>query len=273
MKFEFQHLGKKYSCDLSHPTSLAIDLDFDGPQPSHFGTERASRESLRLGSFLGDTQRGGSCNVDVLELVPHCNGTHTESAGHIVDDDIFIGTLAKQAWYPAVVLTLQPIGAGETTETYRPKLEPKDCVLTATMLAEAFASHAEMKPSALIIRTLPNDLSKVNRVYSEDQEPPFFSIEAMQQINEMGIMHLLVDLPSVDRTYDDGLLTCHHIYWNVPEGTHRVTEDSWKDKTISEMILVPEAVPDGIHLLNLQLPALFSDAAPSRPILFPIQPV
>ena len=273
MKFELEHLGVKYRGDLDAATSLAIGLDFDGPQPNHFGTAPASRQPLQFGDFVGNTQQGGCCNVDVIELIPHCNGTHTESAGHIVDDDVFVGSMASQAWYPAIVLTMQPVPARETKETYRPEFEPDDQVIGSQMLKQAFQQYASLRPSALIIRTLPNDGSKSSRVYDEQSKPPFFSIEAMQFINQMEIQHLLVDMPSVDRMYDDGLLTCHHVYWNVPEGTHRVTDDSWKDKTISEMIFVPDRIEDGFYLLNLQVPAFFTDAAPSRPILFPCQPV
>ncbi|RMF59615.1 MAG: cyclase family protein, partial [Calditrichaeota bacterium] len=36
---------------------------------------------------------------------------------------------------------------------------------------------------------------------------------------------------------------------------------------------VPDRVEDGVYLLNLQIPGFVSDAAPSRPLLFEIQPV
>ena len=49
-----------------------------------------------------------------------------------------------------------------------------------------------------------------------------------------------------------------------------MTADSRQDKTITEMLFVPDEVPDGIALLNLQVPALSGDAAPSRPMLLPV---
>jgi arylformamidase len=33
---------------------------------------------------------------------------------------------------------------------------------------------------------------------------------------------------------------------------------------------VPDSVPDGLYLLDLQVPAFGSDAAPSRPVLYPL---
>ncbi len=222
---------------------------------------------------MGDTQQGGSCNVDVIEMIPHCNGTHTESAGHIVDDDVFVGAMVTQAWYPAVVLSLPTVPASATGETYRPEFAEGDRIISSKSLDKAFSTYQPFAPAALVVRTLPNEGTKTNRAYGEQNQPPFFSVEAIQRINQMGIQHLLVDVPSVDRMQDDGLLTCHHLFWNVPEGTHRVTDDSWKDKTITEMIFVPDRVSDGFYLLNLQLPPFFTDAAPSRPVLFPCQPV
>lgn len=273
MKFDFEHSGRRYETRTDAPISLAIGLDFDGPQPNHFGTERASRHSLQLGGFVGNTQQGGSCNVDVIEMIPHCNGTHTESAGHIVDDDVFVGAMVTQCWYPAVVLSLPTVPASATGETYRPEFAEDDRIISSEALDTAFSIYHPFAPVALVVRTLPNEGTKTSRAYGEQNPPPFFSVEAIQSINRMGIQHLLVDLPSVDRMQDDGLLTCHHLFWNVPEGTHRVTDDSWKDKTITEMIFVPDRVADGFYLLNLQLPPFFTDAAPSRPVLFPCQPV
>ena len=37
------------------------------------------------------------------------------------------------------------------------------------------------------------------------------------------------------------------------------------------MIYVPEQMKDGYYLLDLQIPAFMSDAAPSRPIIYPIE--
>ena len=90
----------------------------------------------------------------------------------------------------------------------------------------------------------------------------------MERINELGVKHLLVDMPSIDRMHDDGLLTNHHLFWNVPEGTHELTKTAHVGKTITEMIFVPDSIVDGRYLLNLQIAPFCTDAAPSRPILF-----
>ena len=82
------------------------------------------------------------------------------------------------------------------------------------------------------------------------------------------VSHLLVDLPSIDKMQDDGLLTNHHAYWRVPAGTHKLTPAAAVNKTVTEMIFAEDAIQDGVYLLNLQAPAFASDAAPSRPVIF-----
>ena len=119
--------------------------------------------------------------------------------------------------------------------------------------------------TALIIRSLPNHEDKCSRNYS-GTNPPYLTPEAMEYIVQQGIEHLLLDLPSVDREQDEGKLACHKIFWNYPEHPR-------KHCTISELIYVPDTIKDGNYLLQIQIPNISCDAAPSRPVLYPpIQP-
>ena len=71
--------------------------------------------------------------------------------------------------------------------------------------------------NSIIIRTLSNDINKKRKNYS-NQNPPYFSEECIKYLVEIGINHLLIDLPSVDREKDDGLLKNHKIskkYYNI----------------------------------------------------------
>jgi hypothetical protein len=92
----------------------------------------------------------------------------------------------------------------------------------------------------------------------------------MKLISQLNVNHLLVDIPSVDRTFDEGKLSAHHIYWDVKQGSHDVDTQNHSLKTITEMIYVPDEVEDGVYLLNLQIAPFVSDASPSRPVLFRI---
>jgi len=276
MDFTFEHHGVRYQCATKEAKSIAIKMDFEGPQPNHFGTEKASSTVLKLGSFTGDTAAGGSCNVDSLKLIPHCNGTHTETVSHIVDEDIWIGHAAMDILKVAFLVTVKPVSNKETKENYRPEFEQNDFVVSAERLkksVESVGDVAKIKPDALIVRTWPNTIKKCSLAYSEENEPPFFSVEAMELVKQLGIRHLLVDLPSVDRMYDEGLLTNHHIFWNVEEKTHKLSDKTDQDKTITEMIFVEDEIADGVYGLNIQVPAFCSDAAPSRPVIMPLKTV
>ena len=100
--------------------------------------------------------------------------------------------------------------------------------------------------------------------------PPFFTLEAMKYIRTLGVKHLLVDIPSVDRLFDDGCLSCHNIFWNTSEKKYN---EKTKNFTITEMIYVEDKIKDGHYLLNLQIPSFVSDAAPSRPIIYKLNDI
>ncbi len=271
MKIRFEHNTVVYEADTAAGMSIAIPLQFDGPQVNHFGAPVAKVEPLRLGNFVGKTEVGGSCNVDQLRMIPHCNGTHTETVSHIVNEDIWIGHAAADICCMAAVVSVPITPATQTEEAYRPALADLDTVVTAESLRRAVAPIANTKPKALVIRTLPNDASKRRRKYADDPGPAFLTVDAIEVVNQLGVCHLLLDLPSVDRMYDDGLLTNHHIFWSVPEKSHALSGDSSQGKTITEMVFVEDDLEDGIYLLNLQVPPFSGDAAPSRPILLPIE--
>lgn len=269
MKITAEHQGRRFTADTAEAISIAISLDFDGRQPNHFGAGRASREPLKLGGFVGRTRKQGSCNVDVVHLTPHCNGTHTETISHIVNEELWVGHAAVEPLMIAALISAPTTLAADCGESYRPPLEKVDRVVTAAAIDQALAPYAEYRPQALLLRTLPNEPTKRSRAYAEGPQPAFLTVEAMQRVVESGVRHLLVDLPSVDRMYDDGLLTNHHLFWNVPEKSHTLGDDSWQDKTITEMIFVADDLEDGIYLLDIQAPAFCSDAAPSRPVIMP----
>ncbi len=111
-----------------------------------------------------------------------------------------------------------------------------------------------------MIRTLPNTRSKFSQRWS-GANPPYFEAAALEYLRELGIEHLLVDLPSVDREEDGGALAAHHLWWNYPEAPRMAA-------SISEMIFVQDSVVDGDYLLNLQIASLETDASPSKPILY-----
>lgn len=254
--------------DLSRPIDISIPLRFNGPQPNAYGVEPASSKACEYGTLIGDTRRGGGCNFEQYTFIPHCNGTHTECVGHITNERISVRDCLQDALIPARLISLEPVSVSETNERYSVEFGADDRLITKKALAAAIE---EPQPNrALIVRTLPNGDSKLTEVYNESNMPPFFTTDAMQYIAEFGFKHLLADVPSIDRLFDEGKLLNHHIFWNVEEGNFEVKSETRIANTITELIYVPTDIPDGEYLLNLQIAPFESDCAPSRPILFPI---
>lgn len=260
--------GKSYHVDASKPKSLAIPLRFNGPQPTFFGASKARASPLRSDGFIGDTRRGGACNVAEIRFVPHCNGTHTEAVGHIVHTEHAVFESLPQSLMAAVVRSVTAVSACATADAYRPTPDPEDALITREALKSGLGGYAEDELTALVVRTLPNDAAKKATEYGDRHRPPYFSADATRYLVERGVQHLLVDIPSIDKMHDEGRLTNHHIFWNVPEGTQAVIPDTQVTKTVTEMIFVDDEVSDGLYLLNLQLPAFHSDAAPCRPVVY-----
>ncbi len=270
MKLAIQISNQLYQVDTEQPIDLSIPLYFNGEQPNAYSAPPAAAKTFETGSFIADTRRGGSCNVEEYRLIPHCNGTHTECVGHIALERISIHSVLKNTFIPSTLITVSPIDATDTNEACRPNAKAGDLLLTKAALERILRNANSGFLEGLIIRTLPNESSKKHRKYGEPP-PPYFTIAAMQFINGLDVQHLLVDVPSVDRTADEGRMTGHHVFWNVPVGSHRVAPDNHSLKTITEMIFVPNEVEDGSYLLNLQIPGFVADAAPSRPLIFPFK--
>ncbi len=258
--------------DLGNPRSIAIPMRFDGDQPNAFGVERASARACEAGTLVGDTRRGGSCNFEQITMIPHCNGTHTECVGHITDERISIIDCLRDPLSIAVLVSIRPERAEESEDSYVVELDPDDRLITKRSLESSLSAingqlSAISEIKSMIIRTLPNDESKLSRAYA-DAIPPFFSTEAMEFIVNKGYSHLLVDLPSIDRIYDEGKLANHRIFWKVGKGSRKTTDSARVNATVTELIYVPNEIKDGIYLLNLQIAPFSADAAPSNPTIF-----
>jgi kynurenine formamidase len=232
---------------------ISIPLAFDGAQPTFFGASPASAAAVAAGSFVGDVQRGGSCNCSTHSLTPHCNGTHTECVGHVTAERLSVRDHSAEHFSPALLVS---VGPGP--------------VITRSALAAAVAPHELSHCRALVLRTLPNSRDKLARNY--DRTPAaYFAADAMNWIVGNGITALVVDLPSLDR-HDDAELTTHRIFWGLPPGANSAAQATRATATVTELAFIDDSIADGHYLLNLQVAPFVADAAPSRPILLPLTP-
>jgi arylformamidase len=267
-----EYAGQRFVVDRDGGTSIAIPFDPHGPQPVHFGAPAAHAEPLAGGDFIGDTRAGGSCNCESVTLVPHCNGTHTEGPGHLTRERLSVHASALAPLYAAALVSVEAVDALGAGEASVPGPQAGDRLLTARALAKAMESLGINRVESMVVRSLPNDDSKLERNWMEPPLPPYFSCEAMRWLTEKGVRHLLTDLPSVDRLRDEGRLAGHRIFFGLPPGSTAAGEVGRPDATITEMVYAPASLPDGLYALSLQLAAWVGDAAPSRPVLFPLEP-
>lgn len=265
---EFVAQGRRWRADLSRSLDLAIPLEFDGNQPSFYGAPPATATALRSGSFVGDVLQGGSCRCSTYTLTPHCNGTHTECIGHVVREPVSLHATARDALMLARVVSVTPMKTGDRAASA--PTEPGDLVITAAGLQAALAGQTLQDCPALIVRTLPNARDKTARRYALDGMPPYFSDDAMRWLVERECTHLVVDLPSIDRAADGGRLGGHRLFWGLPDGSVSLADATRPHATVTELAYVDDAIEDGLYLLNLQVAAFATDAAPSRPILYPL---
>lgn len=270
MIFSVEINNHVYRFNANEPLDISIPLDFNGAQPNAYGVEKARSQPCKAGVLVGDTRRGGSCNFEQITMIPHCNGTHTESIGHITHERISIRESLRDAFVPATLISVAPEKASEADETYSIPLDENDWLITRKVLENALENSDESFLGGIIVRTLPNDAGKSTQTYLE-QIPPFFSMEAMEFIIDLKVNHLLVDTPSIDRIFDEGKLANHRVFWSMESGSYELNAASFEHKTITEMIYAPDRIADGAYLLNLQIAPFVADASPSRPILFEVK--
>ncbi len=259
--------GQSIQIDSNQGLDLSIAYRFQGDRLNAFGVNPSSWQTVENNDFRGGRQGKTGCKVNQYTLIPHCHGTHTECIGHIIDNGLSIHEILKDVWIPCLILTLKPEKANTNHDRYASNVAEHDVVITKDQLCQGFKKFPDENfQQALIIRTLPNDVSKKVRHYST---AAYFSNDAMQVIAHHPVKHLLVDLPSVDRMEDQGKLSNHRIFWQLFAENQQRGQQAVSAKTITELIFVANEIKDGYYLLNLQISPFIADAAPSRPLVFP----
>ena len=267
MNARVQLAGHEVGIDFARPLDLSVELDFQGPQVRHFGAPRASSQAWSVPGFPGSVARGASCNCEAITLIPHCNGTHTEGAGHLTREPLHAHRVIPRGLLPTLLISAKPMPCDQTSESSDPAPQPGDRLVTRSALRAGWPEEPPFAPRALVIRTLPNEPAKRTRDYT-DTIPPYLTREAARFIVERGIEHLIVDLPSIDRAHDEGRLTANRLFFGLPPGDSSLVHAARPQCTITELAYIPDDATDGAYFLQLQTPALNGDAVPSRPLLY-----
>jgi kynurenine formamidase len=242
------YLDPQHFIDTSAAIDLSMPLRATSDNPRAWYVDAPRMEPVRANGFVGSVAEGGAVNFRDVFFNPHGHGTHTESYGHISEEIYPVSLALNQYFFKATLISVTPrVLANGDQVVFADQLE--------SLLNAAFTE-------AIIIRTLPNQLDKKSANYS-GTNPTYFDVGVVDLLDQLEVKHFLVDTPSVDREEDAGVLAFHHAYWKVPEAP--IT-----NRTITELIFVPNEVQDGPYILELQVANFTNDAAPSRPLLYAI---
>ncbi|MCB0768206.1 MAG: cyclase family protein [Flavobacteriales bacterium] len=250
---EITHHGRAFRVDLSRPIDLSLPLHAGEPQVRAWWVGPVRMEPVRNGAVEYAVRSGAPVNFRDIHFNPHGHGTHTESVGHIAPEIHPVGDQLKRYFFTAQLISIRP-------EERRAPDAKIDQVITLEQLRGAVN---ERPPEALILRTLPQADNSA-RDWS-GTNPTYLQSTATAWLRSIGVKHLLLDLPSVDREEDGGVLAAHHAFWDFPNTIDR-------ERTITELLNIPSTVRDGDYLLELQLPHFMNDAAPSRPVIYALLP-
>lgn len=234
-----------YSIDLSKPIDISIALTDSEENPLAWYIDAPKISPVLLGDWVGKVSEGAAVNFNNIYFNPHAHGTHTECLGHVTKEFHSVNDAFSNFFFTSEVITVNPSWVGT------------DQVL---MLKDISEKLKNKEVQAVIIRTSPNEIAKVSKKY-DDTNWPYLDDQAAAYLRDLGVQHLLIDLPSVDKEKDGGALLAHKAFWNIPDAPRKYA-------TITEFIYVPNNIKDGMYVLNLQVAPFHNDASPSRPVLY-----
>lgn len=247
MKFSSHLRNKKINIDFSSPIDISIPLTFSKKKLTAWGIPLPMKDAVKIGNWIGRVKDGGPVNFNNIWFNPHAHVTHTECYGHISINEKNINTTQKDFFFFSKLITVNP------------EKKENDLIISKNLISRKINNIFEL--DTLIIRTLPNKHNQKIKNYS-NQNPPYLTEDCILYIKNLGVKNLLIDLPSIDKEKDEGEVRNHKLFFDSINGGNK--------NTITELIYVPDAVPDGEYLLNLQFMPIENDAAPSRPVLFKI---
>jgi len=206
--------GKTKTFRVGKPRNVSREVLFypETKSVNGFDLPRIESQPFRYKEqFIGDVNKGGSCNVDILHYVPH-GITHIETSAHILTRDkravtlkdispenlcglIYLADLTHLDSKPGQAITWQ-------------HLEPKIDNLTLPISMLALKTRASL---------LPQDFD------FSGEDFLFLHPETARAIHDLAprLNCLILDLPSIDREKDGGRLLAHRHFFGLPETGHQ----------------------------------------------------
>merc|ERR1711879_902512 len=135
--------------------------------------------------------------------------------------------------------------------------------------AELTVEESEFFREGWVIRTV---YTMPENMQFTGSNPPYFTKEAITFLSSLNrTVHLVVDLPSVDREQSEELVV-HGCFFGLLQDC-KLPEGALPNRLITEFAAGcnPTMCCDGLYLLSLQSANFDNvDAVPSRPVLYPL---
>ena len=244
--------NETFKVNLNNPLDLSLTSKVKNSFKAWY-IDEIKINSIKNDDFIGSVKDGGAVNFREILINPHGNMTHTESVGHISQEEINVNKLLQTHHFIAQLITIKPQKISINNKKGKKEV---DEIISLNQIKNKILPNIQ----ALIIRSQKNYDELTNKNYSHTNWP-FLAESSAAYIRNKGVQHLLIDQPSIDKEFDEGKLLAHRAFWNYPN------EIDLK-KTITELIGIPDHIKDGRYLLNLSLANIENDAVPSRPIIY-----
>ena len=244
--------NETFKVNLNNPVDLSLTSKVKNSFKAWY-VDEIKINSIKNDDFIGSVKDGGAVNFREILINPHGNMTHTESVGHISQEEINVNKLLQTHHFIAQLITIKPQKISINNKKGKKEV---DEIISLNQIKNKILPNIQ----ALIIRSQKNYDELTNKNYSHTNWP-FLAESSAAYIRNKGVQHLLIDQPSIDKEFDEGKLLAHRAFWNYPN------EIDLK-KTITELIGIPDHIKDGRYLLNLSLANIENDAVPSRPIIY-----
>ena len=199
LRIELDHCGHTWTASGS-PVDLSVPVNPHSGLPRAWYKGPATAEPVRTDSWTGSVAEGGSVNFRDVTFNPHAHGTHTETREHIRDAFHPIDALARSGALPF----LMPALLVEAMPESRSTAHGDDC-RPSERLGDRCADVQRWAPSAVLLRCTTGD---VHRDWST-RTARIWRPVLPSGSSTLSIEHLLIDLPSVDREIDGGVLRAH----------------------------------------------------------------
>ena len=247
-----------YKINTNQGLDISIPIQFNSDNnPKFYNEKDPINKYYKSNGVEYNLKNGGGCNVPTINMNIHCSGTHTETASHVFQKSYLISDIKNLNYIPSQLVTIIP--DNKSKEKYHANIEDKDLLITKKLLENKIDQSCGFI-DGIIVRTLPNNDDKKVRNYNRTHHA-YFTTDSILFLKKLGVKHIVVDTPSIDKYDDGGKLQNHKIFFTNQKG--KINKN-----TITELCYIPNSCEDGKYLLSIGVPSFNLDAAPSKPTIY-----